>query len=151
MIRFKSTSLLAVLLLATGLIFTGCSRASRGPDTADGNAKAFDRTRARINLLDTKLDSKIASDFSGEEKLPDGRMQAVLNMRNKTSKNLHVQIRTVFKDGFGLSTGDESPWEEMYFSPRQAKTYRVQSKLATAASYTVEVRLPVKAKGKGTS
>ncbi|HMZ51754.1 hypothetical protein IT571_00820 [Candidatus Sumerlaeota bacterium] len=151
MTRRISSLLRIVAIVAIGITAGACSRASRGPDTADGNAKAFERTRARINLLDTKLDSKIASDFSGEERLPDGRMQVVLNMRNKTSKNLHVQVRAVFKDGFGLSTGDETPWEEMYFSPRQAKTYRVQSKLTTPASYTVEVRLPVKAKGKGTS
>ncbi|MEO8376655.1 MAG: DUF1425 domain-containing protein, partial [Candidatus Sumerlaeota bacterium] len=79
------------------------------------------------------------------------KIQVALNVRNKTSKNLHVQMRTVFKDRDGLSTGDETPWEEVYFSPRQAKTYRSQSKLSTADSYTVEVRLPVKAKGKGTS
>lgn len=138
---------MSLLLIAVVASVGGC--ASRGPGVPEPDSKAFAKTKAPINLLDKSLSDKLGSDAASLTRTDDGRLKVAINIRNKSSKGLHVQARCVFKDDMGLSTGDETAWEEIYMSPRQSVTYRAESKVRNAITHTVEVRLPPKVKGKG--
>lgn len=136
--------LLNIILLGATLALAGCAGRSSGPGTARSEAEATIAAKKTVNLLDKKLESRLASEMQSGVVREDGLMEIAVNLRNRTYKNYHVQARTVFKDERGISTGDESQWVDMYFSPQQAQTYRAVSKTTGMALYTVEVRLPRK-------
>jgi hypothetical protein len=132
------------LLCAAVAVGSGCAGRSSGPGSARSEKEALEAAKLTVNLLDKKLESRIASEMQSGEVREDGLMDVSVNLRNRTLKNLHVQARTVFKDSRGISTGDETQWKELYFSPQQAQTYRTVSKSTGMDLYTVEVRLPRK-------
>ncbi|MBI1292138.1 hypothetical protein GC173_12990 [bacterium] len=134
---------IALLCAALG-IGIGCGGRSSGPGTARSEKEAITASKLPVNLLDKKLESRMASEMQSGEVREDGLMEVSVNLRNRTYKNLHVQARTVFKDSRGISTGDETQWKDLYFSPQQAQTYRSVSKTTGMDLYTVEVRLPRK-------
>lgn len=123
---------------------SACGGKSRGPDVPVSEPKAYEQSKAAVNLLDSKLKGKIASEVQRAEPTPDGRTLVTVNLRNRTKKDLHVQYRTVFKDSQGISTGDQSAWSNLYFSPQQVQTVRTESKKPGSQLTTVEVRLPPK-------
>jgi uncharacterized protein YcfL len=86
----------------------------------------------------------MGSELQSVERTPEGHLNIAVNLRNRTYKPLHVQARAVFKDARGISTGDESQWDDLYFAPQQAMTYRQTSRRTDAELYTVEVRMPRK-------
>jgi hypothetical protein len=136
---------LRIALLCTAVALAGgCARRSDGPGTARSEKEALEAAKLPVNILDRKLESRIASELQSNTVREDGLMEVAVNLRNRTYKNLHVQVRTVFKDSRGISTGDETPWKDIYFSPQQAQTYRSISKTSGMDLYTVEVRLPRK-------
>lgn len=140
-------SLLFLLVLASALAgaAAGCARKAKGPDVPIAQQEAFEKARAQVNLLHPSLDGQIAAELTQTDVLEDGRLRAITQIRNRTRKNLQVQYRTVFKNSEGLSTGDETAWENLYLEPMQATTLR-QTSLEPAAAYTVEVRSPKKRK-----
>jgi len=136
------TVIAAALAMATLTGTTACAKRYKGPDAPKAEAKALEASKANVNILDTKLSSRIASELFSRERLEDGRLGVKVNLRNRTGKQLHVQARTVFKDINGMSNGDETSWENLYLSPRQAMTYRATSLSKDAESFSVEVRRP---------
>lgn len=133
---FSATLILIVLCLL------GASCGSKGPWQAASSDKAFAKSQAPMNLLHKDLRKKIASDKAITSHTDDGRMKVAIVLRNRSKKPLNVQVRTVFRDEEGLSTGDETNWEDIWLEPRQSQTYRAESKITFAESYTVEVRKP---------
>ena len=140
--RFFSSVFLIALLAVTAAGTSACSRRYKGPEDPKAEQKALENSRSPVNILDPKLDSRVASELYSHERLEDGRLAAKVNLRNRTGKQLHIQARTVFKDQNGMSNGDETKWENLYLSPRQAMTYRATSLTTSADTFTVEVRRP---------
>lgn len=143
---FARLGFTAALLVLVVLPLSGCSRKSSGPDVPVSQDKALGKMSASINLLHKELRGQIASEIQRFEKDELQRTNVDVSLRNRTKKNLVIQARTVFKDADGLSLGDETAWRTIYLEPQQAITYSTQSKINTAESATVEVRLPKIAK-----
>ena len=136
-------SLLTITLLAAALAATSaCHRTYRGPGTPRSDERAMERSQQPVVLLDTNLNRRVASDQHYQERTADGLLRAAAILRNRTNSHLRVQARTVFRDEEGLSTGDETAWENVFLSPRQSTTYRSTSRTPEAQSFTVEVRMP---------
>lgn len=130
------------LLVASLVTLSGCSRRSSGPDVPQGEPKAIEAAKAPVNIFDKKLASRISSEMYSRERTEDGHLRIAVNLRNRTTKKLHIQARTVFKDFNGVSTGDETAWENLYFAPQQVLTFRANSRMPDAEIFTVEVRKP---------
>ncbi len=135
--------LLCIGLLAGALAAaSGCHRTYRGPGTPRSDERAVERAQQPVVLLDTNLQRRVASDQHYQERTSEGLLRAAAILRNRTNSALRVQARTVFRDAEGLSTGDETAWENVFLSPRQSTTYRAVSRTPEAQSFTVEVRMP---------
>jgi uncharacterized protein YcfL len=132
--------LVLALCIATFAV-AGCGK-PKGPDVPISQEKALTKSKAQVNLLGKKLKDQIASELQEKKRLDDGRMDIAVNLRNRTTKRLNLEVRTVFKDDRGISTGDETSWTDLYLEPMQSQTYRATSKTPNPESYTVEVRVP---------
>jgi uncharacterized protein YcfL len=131
-----------LLLILSSLTIAGCSKRSKAPDYARIDEEAIVAAKAPVNILDADLRKKVAADLTSATRLPDGRLEAKVSLRNSTKKDLNVLVRIVFKDANALSTNDETEWEYVYFAPQQIVTYQGRSREINAVGYTVEVRKP---------
>lgn len=135
--------LLFVSLIALCMItVAGCSKRSKSPDYARIDEEAIVAAKAPVNILDADLRNKVAADIAGATRLPDGRLEAKVSLRNSTKKDLNILARIVFKDANALSTNDNTEWEFIYFAPQQIVTYQGRSRETNAVGYTIEVRKP---------
>lgn len=134
----------ATILASCGALAfaAGCSRRSTAPDLARVDQEAIEAAKQPVNILDHDLRNKIAGDLADATRLPDGRLAVRVNLRNSTRNPQTVELRSVFKDPSGMSTGDETAWKTIFFSPQQAQTYRVVSREPGAELFSVEVRKP---------
>ncbi len=136
-------SMLCLALLAGALVAaSACHRTYRGPGTPRSDERATEMATQPVVLLDTNLQRRVASDQHYQERTSEGLLRAAAILRNRTNSHLRVQARTVFRDEEGLSTGDETAWENVFLSPRQSTTYHAVSRTPQAQSFTVEVRMP---------
>lgn len=139
----KLTRKLLPLFALVVLVLAGTACKSKGPYVPKADADAHELSTEPINFLHPKLKGYLGSDKAIVEQTDDGRMKVALTLRSKRSeKQLHVQVRCLFKDDQGMSTGDETDWVSMFFDPGQTQTYRAESLTRSVHSYTVEVRLP---------
>ena len=72
--------------------------------------------------------------------LEDGRLELVVNVRNRESRRIEVQIQCVFKDEQGFSSGDETPWQTLILTENTQEAVQFVSMNSKARKYTVRVR-----------
>lgn len=135
MITIRSSMIF--LLLAFVVSLTGCQK---GPYKASVDEKGKARGEETVVLLHKKLKGKIALDDSSIFTTDQGKMNVVVVLRSRSKKPLHVQARCVFKEN--KVPADETQWSNLYFEPYQPITFRASSKITSADSYSVQVRLP---------
>jgi len=70
----------------------------------------------------------------------DGRLRVVANWRNHEFHDRQVQIRCVFKDAAGFSTGGETSWQTLILGEGVADAMRFLASHAEARHYTLVVR-----------
>jgi uncharacterized protein YcfL len=75
-----------------------------------------------------------------QEKMADGRLEVVANVKNREARRIQVQINCVFKDDQGFSTGDETPWQTLILSENATEAVRFTAMNTQAKKYTVRVR-----------
>lgn len=138
--RLTRGLLVSALLGIAVLGAASCSGRSKSPDFARVDEEGKIAAGVPVNILNHDLRNKVAADLADAQRLPDGRLLVRANIRNSTTKDLNVQVRTVFKDELGLSTGDETEWEDVFFAPQQIMTRSATSRLANARGFTIEVR-----------
>ena len=139
----KRTMILAMLcVVLVAAATSACSRRSKAPDLARVDQEAIDAAKRPVNILDRDLRNRVAADIADATRLEDERLAVRVNLRNSTRDPLHVEVRTVFKDPTGMSISDETSWQPIFFSPQQAQTHTMVSRLPGAELATVEVRRP---------
>ncbi len=136
----KLLTIFTLVVMTTVVI--GCSRKTGGPDYPITSQEAIRRGEAPVNLLDKQTRGWIAADKGVFQQIEDGRLEVIVNLRNRSSKARSVLARTVFKDADGFDIGDATSWRVVHFAPQQILTYRAESHRPGAAYGTVEVRLP---------
>lgn len=137
-VRIAAAATLAVVLATAG----ACSKRSKSPSMARVDREAIVASTAPANILDYDLRNKVAADQAEAFRLADGRLEVRVNLRNSTRKDLDVLARCVFKTENGLSLGDETEWQPIFFAPQQIQTYIARSRNSDARVFTVEVRKP---------
>ena len=133
---------LLALVAAVGASSAACSKRSKAPNFARVDDEAVFAAKQPVNILDRDLRNRVAADIADAARMDDGRLRVRVNLRNSTRKDLAVEARVVFKDGAGLSTGDEVQWQPLFFSPQQIQTFTAVSFDNQARTFTVEVRRP---------
>lgn len=133
------THLLLIPLLAA-VLGAGCASSDTGA-LHPVNADKFNQEKtAKFVLMDSRAQRSVTTGGLQERTLEDGRLEVAAILRNRENRRLQVQAQCVFKDGNGIGTGDETPWENVILTENGMETVRFTSLNAQAKTYTVRVR-----------
>ncbi len=130
------TSLLAVAAL---LAAPGCSKHT-GPYLPAPAGLSPEQTDARFLLMDPGAQRSVTTTGLTETRLPDGRLQVAAQLVNRENRRIQIQVQCVFKDAQGISTGDETPWENVILTENAIETVQFTSLNNQAVTYTIRVR-----------
>jgi uncharacterized protein YcfL len=75
-----------------------------------------------------------------EHRNTEGRLEVVANVKNSADRPMTVQVRCVFKDANGFSTGDETPWQTLTLGEIATEAVRYTAANNLAHQYTIAVR-----------
>lgn len=135
--RYLSFTLLA---LSAGLLgFSGC-QTTPGPYAPQDTTRYTVENTEKFVLMDRPTQVSITCTGLQERVLPDGRLEVVANVKNREDRRIQVQIQCVFKDEQNVSTGDETPWENLILTEYSTQAVRFVSMNNLAHRYTIRVR-----------
>jgi len=137
----KKTLLTFLALSGLALAFTGCET-----EVVDHGAylpvnvmvnNLEDRTT--LVLLDQRIHETITCPGIQETRLPDGRLQVAVNLRNREERRVQVQANCEFKDGQGFVI-DETPFQNVFLDENAQQGVQFVSMNDKAVRYTIRVR-----------
>ena len=130
---------LTLLVAATALTLAGC----RSEPTAffpQQMTKYTVENTGKFALLDPLAQAAVTCSGLQEKTDAAGRLQIVANVMNRSRERVAVQVRCVFKDRNGFSTGDETPWATLVLDDSSTEAVRFAAANNLAHSYTIAVR-----------
>jgi uncharacterized protein YcfL len=127
-----------LLPLAAFALLAACQSGPYAPQ-AD-RRPGVDEATATVVLLDSAVQASVTSAGDRATVLPDGRLRAQANLKNRESRRVQVQVQCVFKDEQGFATGDEMPWVTLILSENATEAVEFTSMNAQARKYTIRVR-----------
>lgn len=134
------TKLIALLPLAAALLVAGCSTYDKGPYLPQqSKTPAYENTE-RFILLDPGAQHTITCTGINETTLADGRLEVIAQIRNRENRRIEIQANCVFKDGNGVSTGDETPFQTVILTENATEQVKFTASNAAAKKYTIRVR-----------
>jgi uncharacterized protein YcfL len=137
------TATIAVLPIAlAAFALLGCKRTyDRGPYVPQPSKTPAYETTEPVVLLDPGVQRSVT--VAGQpfaRTLEDGRLEVVVQLRNRENRRIEVQANCVFKDVNGISTGDETPFQTVILTENATEAVRFVSMNDKAKRYTVRVR-----------
>ncbi len=134
------TKILALLPVTAALLIAGCSTYDKGPYLPQqSKTPAYENTE-RFVLLDPGAQRSITCTGIHEATLSDGRLEVTAQIRNRENRRLEVQANCVFKDGNGISTGDETPFQTVILTENSTEQVNFTASNAASKKYTIRVR-----------
>ena len=122
-------------------LFTGCQ-------TAVVDHGAYTPLNVTINekenyvaavLLSQRVQNSVAVPGIQETRLPDGRLQVGVQLRNRESRRIQVQVNCEFKDAQGFVI-DSTPYQNVFFDENSQEAVKFVSMNDKAVRYTIRVR-----------
>jgi hypothetical protein len=147
--------MMMVVLMAAGLAMGGgCAKTSSsgGPTrftvvspavggTGAPRTTTFEvRESDRIALLDKGVQQSVSIPSVLERVLDDGRMEVIVNVRNRLNRRIEVQIDCVFKDETGFASNDSSSFRTLILTENAEEAVRFLSLNNQARSYSIRIR-----------
>lgn len=130
----------SLVLLAVGAgFFSGCAT-EPGPFAPKDTTKYTLEQTERFVLMDKPTQTSVTSTGITQSELSDGRLQVLVNVKNRENRRIQVQISAAFKDAGGAPIGDETPWETLILGENATETVRFVSMNTQAKNYVVRVR-----------
>ncbi|MDB6113328.1 MAG: hypothetical protein JWQ62_273 [Lacunisphaera sp.] len=128
----------SLFLALLGLLLAGCV-AGPSPFLPEAGTKYSVENTGKFAMLDPV---PVACTGLQEHVAADGRLAVVANVQNHANAPQAVQVRCVFKNGEGFSTGDETAWQMLVLGAGATEAVRFTAVNNLARKYTVMVRLP---------
>jgi uncharacterized protein YcfL len=127
--------------VSAALLVAGCSSTyDKGPYLPQqSQTPAYENTENFV-LLDPGAQRSITCTGINEATLADGRLEVTAQIRNRENRRLEVQANCVFKDGNGVSTGDETPFQTVILTENATEQVKFTASNAAAKKYTIRVR-----------
>jgi len=134
------TKLVPAIALGATLL-AGCSSTyDKGPYLPEqSRTPALENTQTLV-LLDPGVQYSITSSGIAERTLSDGRLEIIVQLRNRENRRLEVQADCVFKDAAGVIIGDETPFQTVILTENATEQVKFTSVNNMAKKYTVRVR-----------
>ena len=108
---------------------------------APKNVNRYDlENKEKFVLLDKGAERSVTLAGVQERVNDDGRLEVVVNLRNRINRRIEVQANCVFKDEKGFPTHDEAPFLTMILTENAQEGVRFVSLNQEARTYTIRVR-----------
>jgi len=130
---------LTLLAAAAALGLAGCQAGPTALRPQESTKYSIEST-GKFALLDQPAQDAVTCSGLQEHVSSTGRMEIVANVKNRGTSPVAVQVRCVFKDKHGFSTGDETPWETIRLDDNATEAVRFAAANNLALQYTIAVR-----------
>ena len=130
------------ILPAAALLVAGCeSTHDKGPYLPQPSKTPPYESTEPVVLLDPGVQHSITTTGQPQARvLEDGRLEVVVQLRNRENRRLEVQANCVFKDVNGITTGDETPFEMIILTENGTEQVKFASMNDKAKRFTIRVR-----------
>lgn len=135
----KTSQPLLILAVLSVALLAGC-QTEPGPFQPQDTTKYSIENTDKFILMDRPTQISITCTGLQEPIRPDGRLQVIANIKNRENRRLQVQVRCVFKDESGFSTGDETPWQTLILGENATEAVPFVAMNNLARKYTIAVR-----------
>ncbi len=131
-----------LVLLAASLVLaiTGCSTYDRGPYVPQTSRTPAHENTERVVLMDPGVQYSLTYTGIQEGTTADGRLEVVVQIRNRENRRIEVQVNCVFKDANGFTTGDETPFQTLILTENGTEQVKFTAMNTLAKKYTIRVR-----------
>lgn len=128
--------IMAVAVLAT----SGCASREGAYMTTDPETHTQE-IASKFVLMDrgARRSIKLAGPIQ-QGRTDDGRLQVTANIMNRENRRLQVQVQCIFKNANGVSTGDETPWENLILTENGIESVSYSALNSQASDFTIRVR-----------
>ncbi len=124
---------------ASALLLAGCHFRPE-PFLPQESTKYSIESTGKFAWMDPTTQAAVICTGLQERRGENGRLEVVANVKNREARPIRVQVRCVFKDSNGFSTGDETPWQILDLGEEATKAVRYTAGNNLAHKYTVAVR-----------
>ena len=132
-------TVLHLLAVGAALLLGGCQSGPPALRPAQ-SAKFSIESTEKFALLDEMTQAAITCSGLQERVNDAGRLEIVANVKNCGNRSVRVELRCVFKDANGFSTGDETPWRTLQLGDGATEAVRYTAGSSLAHKYTIAVR-----------
>lgn len=131
-----------ILTVAAALFVAGCqtSQQDKGPYVPQQSKAPDYESKEPVVLLDSGVQYSVTCQAYMGRTLEDGRLEVMVQLRNRENRRIEVQANCVFKDANGMSTGDETPFQTVILTENASEQVKFVSANDNAKKYTVRVR-----------
>jgi len=133
--------LVLVPAVLAALLATGCQLAPATLVSAE-SAKYSIESTGKFVPLDPPSQEAVTCTGLQERLTATGNLEVVANLRNRTSQAATVEVRCVFKDSAGFTTGDETPWRTLQLGGEETEALSYAAANNRAKKYSILVRTP---------
>src|SRR6185369_16041471 len=134
-------SIIQILPVAAALLVAGCGTGhDQGPYLAQTPKTPAHESTEPVVLLDPGVQHSVTYTAVNARTLEDGRLEVVVQLRNRENRRIEVQANCVFKDVNGVSTGDETPFQTVILTENATEHVKLTSANDKAKRYTIRVR-----------
>ncbi len=130
---------LCLAALTAAAFLAGCQQPP-GPFLPQDTTRYTLESTEKFVLMDRPTQISVTCTGLQERVGEDGRLEVVANVKNRENRRIQVQVRCVFKDDAGFSTGDETPWQTLILGENATEAVRFVAHTNAARKYTVAVR-----------
>jgi hypothetical protein len=92
-----------------------------------------------VVLLNQRAQNSVAVPGIQEARLPEGRLQVAVQLRNRESRRIQVQANCEFKDAQGFAL-DSTPFQNVFLDDNAQESAKFVSMNDKAVRYTIRVR-----------
>jgi len=135
-------SIIQILPVAAALFVAGCeSTHDKGPYLPQQSRTPPYESTEPVVLLDPGVQHSITTTGQPQARvLEDGRLEVVVQLRNRENRRLEVQANCLFKDVNGVTTGDETPFQTVVLTENATEHVKFTSLNDKAKRFTIRVR-----------
>src|SRR2546422_1188943 len=105
------------------------------------NVNKYDlENQAKFVLLDKGVERSVTLAGIQERVTDDGRLEVVVNFRNRLNRRIEGQANCAFKDEKGFPTNDEAPFQTLILTENAQEGIRFVAMNVQSRTYTIRVR-----------
>jgi hypothetical protein len=123
---------------ALTLFATGCH--TGGAYEPRNTVKYNLEDQSQVVDMDARVQRSITYTGVQQRYNEQGRLEVAVNLRNRETRRLEVQVNCVFKDEQGFPTGDETPFESVILTENEQHGMKFVSMNDKARKFTVRIR-----------